>query len=60
MHRNARLTLWGRQELVRRINSGVPIARNNRPQILKLRRAKVSDAIKRSLTVTASKPANIG
>ena len=26
MHRNARLTLWGRQELVRRINSGVPIA----------------------------------
>ena len=26
MHRNARLTLWGRQELVRRINAGTPIA----------------------------------
>jgi len=25
MHRNARLTLWGRQELVRRINAGTPI-----------------------------------
>ena len=26
MHRNARLTLWGRQELVRRIKAGTPIA----------------------------------
>jgi transposase InsO family protein len=26
VHRNARLTLWGRQELVRRIKAGVPIA----------------------------------
>lgn len=26
MHRNARLTYWGRQELVRRIKSGIPIA----------------------------------
>ena len=26
MHRNARLTVWGRQELVRRICAGTPIA----------------------------------
>ena len=26
MHRNARLTVWGRQELVARIRSGTPIA----------------------------------
>ena len=26
MHRNARLTVWGRQELVRRIEAGTPIA----------------------------------
>lgn len=26
MHRNARLTLWGRQELVRRVLSGTPVA----------------------------------
>lgn len=26
MHRNARLTHWGRQELVRRIQAGTPIA----------------------------------
>jgi transposase InsO family protein len=26
VHRNARLTLWGRQELVRRISAGTPIA----------------------------------